>query len=333
MLQAGVKWILIFYSVPAKPVSNRMQIWRRLSGIGAVALKDAVYILPDRPHLVEFALKLIEDIKALKGDGFFVRVTSVECLSNDEIIRMFNSQIEQECFKLQKQAKNLQFYLSRTNLTTNSSKLAWLKEQLTRLKADVDAVSACNYFENPHLEQIQGFVHELSTELTKIFKETDTHSNIFSHQIPHVKADDFKSRLWVTRTKPFVDRIASAWLIKNFIDPDATFGFVPEGQTDLQSIFSGSNPVGFDIQGGLFSHVGDLCTFEVIQRAFAIKAKGLKKLAEIVHELDLQDGIYNHPETAGLQAMLTGLCSVQSDNLAILQKGFLLFDFLYESLK
>lgn len=333
MLQTGYKWILIFYSVPAKPVSNRMQIWRRLSGIGAVALKDAVYILPDRPHLVEFALKLIKDIKALKGEGFFVRASSVECLSNDEIIRMFNSQIEQDCLKLQKQAINLQFHFSRAKFTANSSKFAGLKEQLTRLKADVDAVATCNYFENPHLAQVQALVHELSTELAEIFIEKDSHSNILSHQIPHVNPDDFKSRLWITRSKPFVDRIASAWLIKNFIDPAATFGFVPEGSVDLQSMFSGSNPVGFDIEGGLFSHVGDLCTFEVIIRAFALKARGLRKLAEIVHELDLQDGLYSRPETAGLNAMLIGLCSTEKDDFGILHKGFLLFDVLFESLK
>ncbi|MCX8070398.1 MAG: chromate resistance protein [Thermodesulfovibrionales bacterium] len=331
MLQLTQKWLLIFYTVPAKPVSNRMQIWRRLSQIGALQLKGAVYVLPYQHRLFEFATELIKDVKRLGGDGFFVSACKIEGIADDEIVRLFNEQIEQEYLAFSKSLEKVELLLNRLELKDKGVNFKKLKEQVERLFVEFQSINEHDYYESPKADEILQKITTLKQRLDGVAKDSsdDKHDDIQVVQIPKVNANDFKARLWVTRPRPFVDRIASAWLIKRFIDEDAQFGFV-DGQSNEHSHL---NAVGFDMQGGVFSHVGLLCTFEVLIKAFQIKAKGMKKLSEIVHQIDLADDVYKHPEASGLQTLLTGLRNSEKDDHNILQKGIWIMDMFYEAIK
>jgi hypothetical protein len=141
------------------------------------------------------------------------------------------------------------------------------------------------------------------------------------------KLDHYRGRIWVTRVHPFVDRMASAWLIRRFIDPAASFQFIQEG--DLSKVTS--DGVVFDMRGGEFTHQGDLCTFEVLVKTFNIRDKAVKKIAEIVHDLDVRDDKYDNPEDAGVEEILTGIRKTAKSDADGLERGMAAFEMLYQS--
>ena len=135
----------------------------------------------------------------------------------------------------------------------------------------------------------------------------------------------FEGRLWITRPRPGVDRMASAWLIRRFIDPRARFGFA----ADRESVAAGAVP--FDMFGVEFSHQGEGCTFETLCSVFAIDEPALSRIAGIVHDLDLKDGRFGAPESGAVGAMVAGLRLAYQDDQALLAQGMILFDSLYRS--
>ena len=141
------------------------------------------------------------------------------------------------------------------------------------------------------------------------------------------RAQDYQGKIWATRKNPFVDRMASAWLIKRFIDPKASFLFIDE--RDVASLDNRS--VAFDVRGAAFTHVGDLCTFEVLVKSFGIKDKAVKKIAEIAHDLDVKDDKYNKPEAAGVEEILAGIRKTAKNDADGLERGMVAFEMLYQS--
>jgi hypothetical protein len=139
--------------------------------------------------------------------------------------------------------------------------------------------------------------------------------------------EDYQGRVWATRKKPFIDRMASAWLIRRFIDPKATFRFANEREL----AGPGDKTVAFDVRGGEFTHVGDLCTFEVLVKSFGIKDKAVKKIAEIVHDLDVKDEKYGKPEAAGVEEILIGIRKTAKNDTDALERGMAVFEMLYQS--
>jgi hypothetical protein len=145
--------------------------------------------------------------------------------------------------------------------------------------------------------------------------------------IKHAELNDYQGKVWVTRKNPFVDRMASAWLIKRFIDPKASFAFIDE--RDIASLDNTS--VAYDVRGAAFTHVGDLCTFEVLVKSFGIKDKAVKRIAEIVHDLDVKDNKYHKPETAGVEDILAGIRKTAKNDTDGLERGMAVFEMLYQS--
>ena len=141
------------------------------------------------------------------------------------------------------------------------------------------------------------------------------------------EAADYQGKIWVTRKKPFIDRFASAWLIKRFIDKSATFGFIEDIEIEGLS----KETVAYDMVGGEFTHVGDLSTFEVLIKSFGLKGKALGTMAEIVHQLDLQDEKYKNPAAEGLREILDGIRKTVKNDHEALGKGMSIFEMLYAS--
>jgi hypothetical protein len=136
---------------------------------------------------------------------------------------------------------------------------------------------------------------------------------------PPLAVSDSRSRRWVTRPRPGVDRMASAWLIRRFVDPNATFAFVEQ---------PGAADVPFDMYAGEFSHQGPLCTFEVLAQRFGVVAPVAERIGRIVHDLDMHDTRYGAPETPAVGRLVEGLRQLHADDHVLLQRGLEMFEAL-----
>ena len=316
-------WLLIFYSVPAHPVSGRMRIWRKLSKAGAVQLKGAVYILPATEEHRELFQWIIGEVKSLGGDGAFVRTSDIETIPDREIRRLFNEQRDREYRELGKSLDNLErkVNVARTASGTGRARLSAL---FASLRKAYEEITTLDFFKAPLAVETGARIRSLDSTL-KGLQEPGTSKKPAPLARKH--PETYRSAVWVTRKRPFVDRMASAWLIRRFLNPEAIFRFIDE--KDLDALQPGE--VAFDMPHGEFSHHGDLCTLEVLVRSFGIKDRAVRKIAEIVHDLDLKDDKFGAPEAKGLEGILSGIRTSAANDTAALEQGIAVFEALYAS--
>lgn len=317
------EWLLVFYSVPSHPVSNRMKIWRKLAKTGAVQLKGAVYVLPAGEEHEEFLQWLIGEVKSVGGDGAFVRTVEIQNMDDANIRKLFIQQSEKEYRGLEKPLNALERKVQSIRKGTRLKNRRGLIDQFTRTVRDFDDMRRRDFFSSGRGDETRKRIHQLESAL----KGLDKVGAGKTAAVASKKPGQYKGRVWITRTHPFVDRMASAWLIKRFIDPAASFRFIHE--RDLNGIKS--DAVVFDMRGGEFTHQGDLCTFEVLIKAFTIRDKSVKKIGDIVHDLDVKDDKYRNPETAGVEDILTGIRKSSKDDADALERGMAVFEMLYQA--
>lgn len=317
-------WLLIFYTVPSHPVSNRMKIWRKLARSGAVQLKGAVYILPHNDEHYELCEWLVSEVASMGGDGTFVRVPEVETMTESEIVALFNGQRENEYRDIEKKLEELDRKISTVRKGGRGQNVKKLSEQLNRDKKEFEDIRRVDFFASRHGEPLQKRIKTMEDEVKGM--STPPLKELAAVPAPKRNAE-YQGKTWVTRKKPFVDRMASAWLIRRFIDPGATFRFIEEKELAPPDKQIST----FDIRGAEFTHQGDLCTFEVLVKSFGIKDRAVKRIAEVVHDLDVKDEKYNNPETSGVEEILTGIRKTAGEDAEALEKGMALFDMLYAS--
>jgi hypothetical protein len=199
-----------------------------------------------------------------------------------------------------------------------------LLEQINKMSRSSDEVRKTDFFSSKAGAALRSRIDVLNAAIKGLSGATTETRHA---GVPSGKLEDYQGKVWVSRKRPFVDRMASAWLIRRFIDKSATFKLVDE--KDLTA--AGKEHVTFDISGGVFTHVGDLCTFEVLVRSFGLKDKAVRKIAEVVHELDIKDDKYRNPGAAGLEEILSGLRKAVKDDTELLEKGMTVFEMLYQS--
>jgi hypothetical protein len=317
------EWLLIFYSVPSQPVSNRMKIWRKLAKIGAVQLKGAVYILPATEEHEEFFQWLIGEVKSMGGDGAFVRSTYIKTMNEADIKRLFVQQAVREYGGLEKSIDALERKVQSIRKGTKGPETSVLGDQFAKIAKEIEEARKRDFFSSPSGKAMKQRIQALEDGLRTIGRKTPAQTPA----IPMRRAQTYQGRMWATRKNPFVDRMASAWLIKRFIDRKASFRFIDEREAGT----IGNSTVTFDVRGGEFTHVGDLCTFEVLVRSFGIKDKAVKKIAEIVHDLDVKDDKYGHPDAAGVEDILIGIRKTAKNDADGLERGMAAFEMLYQS--
>ncbi len=317
------EWFLIFYSVPSNPVSNRMMIWRKLSKVGAVQLKGAVYILPATEENEEFLQWLIGEVKSMGGDGAFVRTAEIRTMADADIRRLFTAQADEEYSRLEKALNVLERKIQSIRKGTKSEEGKHLAGQAAKFTKEFEVVAKRDFYNSSMGLAMRKRIQVVEAGLRDAGKKAPAKAA----SIIARRTKDYQGKIWATRKNPFVDRMSSAWLIKRFIDPKATFTFIDE--RDIASL--DNTTVSFDIRGAAFTHVGDLCTFEVLVKSFAIKDKAVKKIAEIVHDLDVKDEKYAKLETAGVEEILTGVRKSTKDDSAALEQGMSVFEMLYLS--
>ncbi len=320
----NAKWLIFFYSVPSRPVGNRVKIWRRLSAAGAVHLKGAVYILPDNEDNYELCQWLVSEIASLGGGGDFVRVEKIETIKNEDIIGLFNRQREQDYSYIKKGLEELERKINSIKKGGVRADDKSLYGQIKRYSKEFEEIHKVDFFLSKEGSNLKKEIKIIEAEIKQ---STGVKLKKAEVSLPVRNIKDYQVRAWVTRKKPFVDRMASAWLIKRFIDKKAVFKFINE--KEIEDI--DKKAVAFDVKAGEFTHRGDMCTFEVIVKAFNLKDKAVKKIAEIVHEIDIKDDKYENPEARGIEDILVGLRKAVKDDSEALEKGMALFEMLYAS--
>ena len=317
-------WILFFYSVPSKPVSNRMKIWRRLSKSGAVLLKGAVYVLPMSEEHYEFFQWLVSEVSSLGGEAAFTRAEVIDSIKDEEIKALFDERMEREYQGVGKALNDVETKVDSVRKGSKSQSPKALSEQFAKVSRSFEDALKTDFFSSKPGILLRSRIDALTAAIKGL---SGAAPETKPPGVPPRKFEDYQGKVWASRKRPFVDRMASAWLIRRFIDKNATFKLMEE----RDFVATGQDYVTFDVSGGVFTHVGDFCTFEVLIRTFGVKDKTVRRIAEIVHELDIKDDKYRTPEAAGLEQILSGLRKAIKDDSDLLEKGMSVFEMLYLS--
>ena len=315
MAPSRKEWLLLIHQIPPKPGYFRVRIRRRLRQLGAIAVKQSVYALPKSPQASEDFGWLLKEIAEGGGDASVCEARFVEGLTDEQVISMFQSARKGDYEKILHEANALQSQFH-SDLPQTAETMAKRKPQLSRLKSKFEEIVAIDFFSAPERS---------ATEI----KLADLHSQMTgaptSQATVRRRMKDLKGRTWVTRENVFVDRIASAWLVRRFVDREAKFKFVASDAYSPKG-----KELRFDMDEGEYTHEGDRCTVEVMVDRLGMTGRALTPIAEIVHALDLKDEKYHRPETAGCAVLLGGIVMAHGSDKERLEKGGEIFDALYE---
>ncbi|MDK9709423.1 MAG: chromate resistance protein [Desulforhopalus sp.] len=324
------KWLLFFYSIPATPVNNRVKIWRKLNKSGAVQLKGGVYILPYREDNHEALQWMLAELPGLKGEGLLVTTENIEPLQTQEIIALFNEQRQLQYQEVGVKIDELSGRIDNLRKGGKDKKTTSLFRQFEKIQADFQAVQHRDFFQSESGQNLAHRLVALKGQLEALTAIAGGPKGLALRQLESGKRIEmFGGRQWLTRKRPFVDRMACAWLIRRFIDPQAIFAFLDE--KELQAT-RGEGEVTFDVRNGDFTHIDDLCTFEVLVESFGLTSKGIDTLAAIVHDIDIKDGKFAMPETLGVEMILKGIRNKTLSDGETLEQGMAVFEALYLSL-
>lgn len=314
---SAVRWLLLMVSLPPSPSRHRVRVWRKLRALGAVALKPSVYLLPATPATTEQFQWLTQEIQSCAGTATLVHVQGIESHPDARLIAMFQGARRTAYAPVLAACRELLSRLERRDRADEGSGLAALQGRLRRLRQELDRLAAIDYFEAPEGLEAQR-LWETGRRRLEARSRPGTPAKVPDTATP-------RGARWVTRERPHVDRVASAWCIKRFIDRGASFGFVPEGQVPPDAI-------AFDMLGAPYGHEGEDCTLETLVRRFRLQDRRLREIAEIVHDADLDDGKFGRSEAAGVELAARGLLAVSKDDAEVLARGMELFDGLYAGL-
>ncbi|MBI5075814.1 MAG: chromate resistance protein [Nitrospirae bacterium] len=318
-------WLLFFYSVPSRPVSNRMRIWRKLAKAGAVQMKGAVYILPFNEEHYEFLQWLVSEIAGMQGEAAVVSIEKIDTMKDEEIIASFDQQRAGEYRSLQKSLDDLGRRLSSIQKGSRSQNVKGISDQFAKLKKEYEEIKKIDFFSSQEGATLGEKIKRIHADLKSV-SGAEIKPERPAALIVRSPAD-YHGRTWITRKRPFIDRMASAWLIKRFIDRAAAFDFIDE--KDMEAV--SKSFVTFDIRGGEFTHSNDMCTFEVLMRSFGLRDKTLKKMSEIIHDLDMKDDKFHAVEAKGMENILEGIRRTAKNDRDALEKGMTVFEMLYAS--
>ncbi|MDO8972418.1 chromate resistance protein ChrB domain-containing protein [Reyranella sp.] len=310
----GVRWLLLIHQLPAKPAYARVKIWRRLKGLGAVTVKNSVYVLPANAETQEDFTWLVKEIAELGGEAFVCEAHLVDGLDDGEVQALFEAARDEDYAEIAAAAREL-------GGKHTGEAGAEVATQVARLRKQLDDIVAIDFFGADGREPAEGLVSGLEAGL---HKEVDAVTTTGTGSSP--SSDPLNNRVWVTRQGVQVDRIASAWLIRRFIDAAARFKFVPGTGYAAQP-----GELRFDMFEGEFTHRGDRCTFEVLLAEAKLDDPALIAIGEIIHDIDLKDGKYGRAETAGVRSLIAGIAAAHDDDTQRLTRGAVLLDDLYNS--
>ena len=315
------KWLVLIYSLPPEAGSSRVRIWRKLKKLGAVSFRNSVYILPFGEERYEIFQWLCQEIQRAGGEATLLKVEQIENLSDEEVAGLFRRSRDEDYAELAKEARA---WLERRRglpLKRAPQEAMVLADELNALEKRLAELGEIDYFHATGRREAEAALKQCRTTLRELLGKKGGSAKEESKPL---NPSAFRGKTWVTRPRPHVDRMATAWAIRRFIDPKARFAFASEPEK-----IKGGVP--FDYLGAEFGHHGEDCTFETLLKRFGLKDKALRAVAEIVHDADLKDAKFGRDEAKGVDAVIKGLAATISDDHALLAQGLLIFDAMYAS--
>jgi hypothetical protein len=337
-------WLLLIYQLPSRHSPLRVKVWRRLQRIGAVLLKNSAWAMPESDEAREDLEWLKAEIVAGGGEAMVLVGHAPHQATQDEIVAAFQDARAKDLEALRKDASTLLERWSQ-RLSGRSSKASGraeaeasrrsakgpgraeadlrsagraLPQALRRIRERARELEAIDFFRSPAGDEVA----QLVAQLERHARRGHTMKSTAETAGATLAVKDFKKKVWVTRPRPGVDRMASAWLIRRAIDPNATFVFrtKPRG-----------SEIPFDMYTGDFGHHGELCTFETLAARFALRDPAVASIAQIVHDLDMKEARYNRPEAPAVGRLVEGLRQMHKDDGALLEQGMAIFEALSRS--
>jgi hypothetical protein len=300
------RWLLLIHQIPPKPAYLRVKVWRRLQAMGAVAIKNSVYVAPRTEGCQEDFEWLMREVVKGGGEASICEARFVEGLEDDEVEALFSAARESDYRQIAAEARSIAQRAGQRSRQDDS--------EVSRLRSRLTAVTDIDFFGASGRGIAEGLVSDL---------ERSAHAA--NGPVVGARLDELRGRTWVTRKGVHIDRIASAWLIRRFVDTEARFKFVPQ-----RGYRPTADEVRFDMFEGEFTHEGDLCTFEVLCAKLGLRDSALGAIAEIVHDIDLKDGKYGRTEVPGVDHLIAGLALAHREDEARIERGSELFESLYE---
>jgi len=310
----GRQWLLLTHHLPPEPAYLRVKVRRQLHRIGAVALKNSVYVLPIGDETQEDFEWLRQSIQRGGGEATLCVATFLDRATDERILAAFREARAIDYAEIVEAARELESTQEEERMKARPTATRGRPRNLRR---QLNAVRKIDFFDAPGRNDAERAVADLE-ELERDVGRQPPAS-------PRPTAGQARGRTWVTRRGVKVDRMASAWLIRRFLDPAATFKFV-----DPRGYEPEPGEVRFDMFDGEYTHEGDNCTFETLLAHFGLEDPALAAVGEIVHDIDCKDDKFERAEVHGVSGFLDGITRSRSRDDERLERGAVLFDGLYE---
>jgi hypothetical protein len=308
------KWLLLIHQIPPKPPYLRNKIAKRLSRLGAVPVKNSVYVLPASDGALEDFQWVRREVVAGGGDAFVCEARFVDGLTEDETEARFRAARDVDYHALADDLRPTLTGIKRKKKLDDDTRAA-VSAVIERARKRFDDIVAIDFFSASGREVVAGLVGELASRLRGGVSPAGAALDVA----------DYQRRTWVTRQNIHVDRIACAWLIRRFIDREPRFKFVPG---KIYEPVDGE--LRFDMFDAEFTHEGDKCSFEVLLERFGLGDPGLRAVAEIVHDIDLKDGKFGRPDADGVARVISAVAMSAKDDEERVSRGSALFEDLHK---
>jgi hypothetical protein len=311
------RWLLLIHQLPPAPAYLRVKTARQLQKVGAVAVKNSVYVLPNTEAATESFAWLSKEITGGGGEATLCESTFVGGTSNEAVEAMFHSARGKDYQELGDEIRAALKTLGKATRLPDARRTT-AEAGLARFRRRLGEITDLDFFNAPGREATMAALASLEHRL-----RTDM---IDAPPAREARPRRVKGATWVTRKGVHVDRIASAWLIKRFIDADAKLKFVsPRGYSPQ------AGELRFDMFEAEYTHEGESCTFEVLARRFQIADGAVAAIGEVIHDIDVRDGKFGRAETPGIERLINGIALTQPDDTARIALGSQLFDALHEA--
>jgi hypothetical protein len=315
------KWLLLIHQIPLKPAYFRVKIWRRLQGLGAVAIKNSVYVIPKNEETLEDFQWVLREIVQGGGEASICVANFIQGLTDEQVEALFQTARDADYAQIAEEARSLSDSMLMGRPATLDEDKSALEANLARLRKRLSSVTALDFFGAPGREPAEAVVGQLEARL----KEAQEKSQFDKSESEPSRLKNLRGRTWVTRKGVYVDRIVCAWLIKRFIDPEARFKLVSG-----KGYKPRTGELRFDMFEGEFTHEGDLCSFEVLIKQFFPEDEALAHIGKVIHDLDFKDAKFKKSETPGIGGLMAGLAAAHKSDEARIDRGKAIFDDLYE---
>jgi len=312
-------WLIFSYTVPAKNPNVRVKAWRRLQAVGAVQLKSSLYVLPASDSNYEHLQWLAREVEELGGEAVFFHCPTVENLTDTEIKALFGKVRDEDYARLHEEVREFAKSLE-AGAMDQEEKVRELQARLKKFTRKCQAIREIDFFPTGQGERTAMLLTALQERMQVLTGET-----IKPTTMPILKKEDYQGKTWVTRERPYIDRLASFWLVRRFIDNDAKLAFISP-QEDMKK---DPGLVYFDMAGAEFTHRDQLITFEVLAAAFGLQDRGMARLAALVRAIDLKEDLDGLEEAKTLKDLVDGLVKITPNDDELVQRVLLIFDALY----